>query len=91
MLVQQRSSSIEGGEEKRCRRSMRQLPLPLDIRRLILCNVIKFGYWICNNNPVGAITVDDEQHKLNIHPSLGILGGLTYELEGKEGKNAFNR
>ena len=37
------------------------------------------------------MTVDDKQHELNVHPSLEILGGLTYELEGKEGKYAFKR
>ena len=51
------------------------------------CDIIR----ICNNNPFGAITVDDEQHKSNVHLSLGILGGLIYELKGKEGKNSFNR
>ena len=46
---------------------------------------------LCNNNPSVQFTVLDEQHKFNVHPSLGIIGGLTYELEGKEGNTAFSR
>ena len=65
------------------------MSLPIDIGRLILRNVIIFGY--ATITPSVQFTVDDEQHKLNVHPSLGILGGLTHELEGEQGKNAFNR